>query len=224
MKVIGLTGRERVGKGTVAGMIEEILGDQYHVKVEGFADRLKISAARALGLGESGASDDELIAAMDRLKVEGGVGWTFTTPCDKVIGGEIDGRRFLQLYGTEAHREVFGDDFWVDAVLPTTFPHGEPTRGRTPTRNDCDVLVVHDVRFPNEAERVRAYGGQVWRIIRPGYSDGPTTHASQQTIEGDLCLNNRHGLEYLRGSVDLALGPIIAELDERQQPLVEVPR
>jgi len=211
MKVIGLTGRERVGKGTVAEMMIGHLREvDCYAKVEGFADRLKVSAARALGFD---GDWDECVALCDWLKVNGEVQVLNQTGKLHANLDPVSGRRFLQLYGTEAHREVFGDDFWTDAVLPPTFD-----------REDCDVLIVHDVRFPNEAERVRDYpDGEVWEIVRPGFSDAPASHASQQRIEGDQVIVNNLGLEELCGAVALALEPTVAYFQERQEVL-EVPR
>lgn len=48
-------------------------------------------------------------------------------------------------------REIY-EDIWVDLTFHNA---------------DCDVLVISDLRFPNEVRRVRDYGGMVIRIDRP---------------------------------------------------------
>ncbi len=211
MKVIALTGAARAGKGTTAERIVDALRgvDGCYVKVEGFADRLKVSAARALGFT---GDDDACIAFCDWLKVNGSVQVLNQTGKMHANVGPLTGRHFLQRYGTEAHRNVFAEGFWLDAVLPPTLD-----------RDDCDLLVIHDLRFPNEAERVRQYGGEVWRVTRPGVGDAKAQHVSEQTIDGDQIIENSHGMGWLLGKVEIALEPFVAEYLERQQTL-EVPR
>ena len=48
MRIIGLTGKARAGKDTVADILEEIT--EGRVDREAFADRLKLIAALALGI------------------------------------------------------------------------------------------------------------------------------------------------------------------------------
>lgn len=210
MKVIALSGAARAGKGTTAGMIVDALRefDGCYAKIEGFADRLKVSAARALGFD---GDEYQCIAFCDWLKVEGSVQVANRTGKMHRNLGPLTGRHFLQRYGTEAHRNVFDEGFWVDAVLPPTLD-----------RNDCDLLIVHDLRFPNEVQRVREYGGEVWRVERPGVG-GAVQHVSEETIDGDRLIQNSHGLDWLRGAVELELEGFVAEFQERQQTL-EVPR
>ena len=66
----------------------------------------------------------------------------------------MDFRELLQRYGTEAHRDVFGNCFWVDMALPV--------QGFYPGR----AIVVTDVRFREEAERIKYLGGRVVIINR----------------------------------------------------------
>lgn len=206
MKVIALTGAARAGKGTTAELIVDLLREVEgcYAKVEGFADRLKVSAARALGFD---GDDDACIAFCDWLKIEGSVQVLNQTGKLHANVGPLTGRHFLQCYGTEAHRNVFAEDFWLDAVLPPTLD-----------RNDCDLLVIHDLRFANEAQRVRDYGGEVWQVVRPG-TGGAVQHVSEQGVDGDLVIDNRHGMGWLGGKVEIALEPFVAEFLERQQTL-----
>lgn len=50
-------------------------------------------------------------------------------------------------------RTVFYDSIWIDMALERDRPR---------------LLAISDVRYPNEADRIRALGGVVWRITRPG--------------------------------------------------------
>jgi hypothetical protein len=61
-------------------------------------------------------------------------------------------------------------------------------------------VVVEDVRFPNEVELIRARGGVLWRIDRPGLTAG--RHVSEQLeVRPDLTIEQpaRSGFEGLRG-------------------------
>lgn len=62
-------------------------------------------------------------------------------------------RRFLQDLGG-AVRDMFGEDFWSDRAF------GEAKK--------WPDVVISDVRYPNEAEQVKALGGKLVRIDRPG--------------------------------------------------------
>jgi hypothetical protein len=193
VKVLGLTGPARSGKDTVAQFVlEEVPG----AVRQGFADKLKLSAARIF---YPDIDLDGALSFCNTLKTEG---WL---TAGTVTHGETDdcaltGREFLQRYGTEAHRDVFGQDFWLDAVLPDG-------------RDDCPLLVIPDVRFDNEAQRVRERGGTLVHINRPEVQP-VEAHASEAGIPAaadDWVLHNTGSLEELRGHVREALAAIYEE-------------
>lgn len=157
--LIGLTGRAQSGKDTAYGCMEDMYGGRRHVERRAFADLLYQSAAAALGttpnlLRELKVEDDAEVIIRDANKVR----------------ARVSVRRYLQRYGTEAHRDTFGSRFWVDAVDLT---HG-----------DRDLVVVTDVRFENEADAVREAGGHVVRVVGPPTPDDD--HASEAPISDHL--------------------------------------
>lgn len=168
--VLALTGRAGSGKNTVAEILQRELGDEFVIVCEGFADSLKLSAARALGYDPPTTAD--AITLIDDLKVNGTV-----TSCmlGRLTGLQISGREFLQRYGTESHRDVFGYDFWVDQVIP-------PGGWSAP---DFDLKIVTDLRFENEAKRVREVGGLIWKVNRPhdGDADGHISEAGVAHVD-----------------------------------------
>jgi hypothetical protein len=188
MRIIGLNGYARAGKDTVARFISEIHDGR--VEVVAFADLIKLSAARALKTCSD--PDDVGIAAVRDWADQFKQGYSLRI-FDRVgnqVGGMM-GREFLQRYGTEAHRELFGDDFWVDQI------DWEP---------NCDILVFTDVRFENEARAIRERGGEVWRIERPSSRAG--VHASERPLDPALVnrtIINNFDLEHLRGDVEFLL-------------------
>lgn len=190
MQLIAVNGFKRSGKGTVAGFIEE-LSPEKHVVGVGFADKLKVLASRSLGYTE--LSDQECIEKMDDFKEDGWVSSGHELPTY-----DITGRQYLQNIGNEA-RQIFGDSFWIDQVLPNPAfiegwgdANGEALERRYP---GVDILVITDLRYPNEAERVKSLGGVVWEVVRPGLeSDG---HASEQPLPRhlvDATIKNDRGL------------------------------
>lgn len=222
MKIIGINGLKTAGKDTTYECVHDLLSYKQIVKRAAFADKLKIMAMLALGYeGEPG----ELIALANKLKEDGGtVNSTFIQASAKTgfpmpHGKMITGREYLQQFGGRA-REVFGESFWVDQVLP------RPERGADPfqalksiidpwtgtPRGDFDVLCVTDVRYPNEAARILEYDGfagieaKVWEVRRPGLkSDG---HASEAPLPRDLVsavIPNDGTINDLREQVEGAL-------------------
>jgi len=74
-------------------------------------------------------------------------------------------------FGTPAVRQQVYDGSWVDYLLNTD--------------HKLDVVVIPDVRFPNEVEAIRERGGHLIKVVRPGY--GP------RLTVADLALINYTG-------------------------------
>lgn len=89
----------------------------------------------------------------------------------------ISGRKAFQLMGTEAGRNVFGLDHWIkrwemEAVPMMRYGYS---------------IVVSDVRFENEAKRIRELGGHVLHVQRDGagLKDAAGQHVSEAGIAQD---------------------------------------
>ena len=186
--LIGLHGRKGSGKDTAFGYIEDWAeGRGLTAARRGFADKLKHSALLALGFQ---IAEQDAIVLADSLKNLGEI--TTVIPGQSVLY-TIEGRKFLQLYGKEAHRDIFGDDFWVDALLPGGFVNawpadfdGHTTRPAWHRNFDfADICVITDCRFGNEAQRIRDLGGVVWAIDRPVVEDGDD-HVSEISLPPEL--------------------------------------
>ena len=186
MILVGLTGKKSSGKDTVAqALIDEGKRTGLTVVRRGFADSLKSSVCR---LFHPEYTLEEAVAWADALKSQQlGTVTMFMPQNERDVPEQvkITGRELLQRYGTEAHRDVFGFDFWVDQLLPMghglatwesewQFAHG--------LDEIIDVAIVSDVRFENEASRICALGGYVIRVERHGLDDGDA-HASEVPVE-----------------------------------------
>lgn len=221
MRLIGINGFKESGKDTTYGII---LKHNPLTRRVAFADKLKTLGALALGFDSQNYSVQELVDKMDECKQD----WKFEVwRASKNIKGESEvtnftGRQYLQWLGANA-REVFGDTFWIDQVLPRKRQVYDPGKeSGVIYRSDAgsylghdalaerypgtDLVIVTDVRYPNEAERIKDLEGEVWEIIRPGLeSDG---HSSEVPLPRDLVdrtIHNDDSLEKLEARVLEAL-------------------
>ena len=96
-------------------------------------------------------------------------------------------RRLLQWWGTE-YRRAQDPDYWTKAW------------GRRAEQYDLARIniLVDDVRFMNELEVIRAHGGRIVKIERPGFL-GANNHASETSLDEftgwDMVVSNCGTLE-----------------------------
>lgn len=137
--IIGLSGYARSGKDTIA----KYLVDNHGFKRVAFADAIRnmlLDINPYVGFGPSNSSHTSLA---DLVSV---VGW-------EKAKEHLEVRRLLQDLGVSA-RTYLGEDVWIRAAL------------RTPSSGEN--IVITDVRFTNEADAIKALGGRLWRVVRPG--------------------------------------------------------
>ena len=181
MQIVGLSGFARAGKDETA----KVLVEKYGFVQVAFADKLREMIYQLNPIVNvdvyNGNRTEYLQEIIDR------VGWGHYK--ETQYSDEI--RRLLQRLGTEAGRQTLWDTIWIDAAFA-----GLPEDAK---------VVVSDARFFNEFDAVRARGGEVWRIERPGV--GPAnSHASEMEAvdyEFDRYINNSKDLDYLEQMVDL---------------------
>lgn len=173
--LLGVTGALGSGKDTVGAYLVQ----NYGFRRFGFADLLKESAGALFDV-DPGAWNDW--KNREDVRVEIRHAGTIRS---------LSARQFLQRYGTEAHRDVFGYDFWVEQALKFY----EPT--------DFGKYVFTDVRFENEAKAIQERGGYVIRVHRPG--TGGDSHASERPLPAsltDIEINNNGTLDDLYQLID----------------------
>ena len=150
--LIGFTGRAGSGKTTAADVL---LRNHKNCLKMSFASPLK-AAAR------------ELIASV-RPKEHPITPAEYLTSRDLKDApipflADITPRRLMQTLGTEWGRNTIHPDFWV-VILAQKI---ERLLGHSYRQGTIRLqAVIDDVRFGNEAEMIRAYGGTIVRIERP---------------------------------------------------------
>lgn len=129
----------------------KILVERHGFTLVKFAGPLK-QMMRCLGLGDREIEGD--------LKER---------PLD-VLGGKTP-RHAMQTLGTEWGRDLIDPDLWVNVAMEAAWR----------LTDEGGKVVLDDCRFLNEAAAVRAEGGMIAEVIRPGV--GPQSgHASENQI------------------------------------------
>jgi hypothetical protein len=182
--IIGFCGKKGSGKDTAAKYLVENYG---YTRV-GFADNLKKSVAALFNIPIEWVDEfkDDLGHSLPRVEVIVDVCGSEGTSHPDHHQYSFSWREFLQRYGTESHREVFGYDFWVDQVLPY---HPMSVAGWDEFVGQN--LAISDARFDNEVARIRYYEGKIVEIVRPMIVDQTDQHISEQVPTPDFRLINR---------------------------------
>lgn len=184
--IIGLSGKKRSGKDTVAARLVEAHG----FRRLAFADRLKRLAADL---------DPWLpVSYPDQ-----------TDNCDPEALRQLS--ELIEEYGSEGAKEIPAVRQWYKDLGEKVRDDVDPGVWIRPVEADIEEailasyiadaggidqavrVVVSDVRFPNEADMILRQGGQVWRIERPDTDDHEDTHSSETALDGwpfDAWLHN----------------------------------
>lgn len=110
-----------------------------------------------------------------------------------VLGGRTP-REAMQTLGTEWGRDIIHPDLWILAW-------------RARVEASDRGVVVEDLRFVNEANVVNRYGGEIWRIKRPGTRAGE--HVSERemdNIQPRALITNDGAVDELFPLIDYLLG------------------
>lgn len=175
--LIGLTGYAGSGKDTV----REILEHRHEIDGLAFADPIR----------------DMLTALFDTCGVD--TDWMTDRERKEKPIPEIGAsyRTLAQQLGTEWGRAI-DPDLWLKIAAAKIAMY---------RKYDSKGVVISDVRFPNEAAWIKAQGGVIWRIIRPGV-EPVRAHASEDMIASlpyDYVIDNRSTIDNLIHATRAAL-------------------
>lgn len=192
--IVGLTGRSESGKDTVGSYLINVYG---FVRFA-FGDDVKEMLYRL---------NPTIFDLEETLPQPYSTGpWRLQTIVDH-IGWEAAKQqpeiaRLLQTLSSECVRDMVGQDSWIRVLERRIWP----ANGRTAGVID---VVITGVRFTNEADAIRRWGGQVWKLVRPGHvGKRDPNHISEtevDEIDVDRTILNDRGLIHLAETVDQAI-------------------
>ena len=170
LDLVGISGKKRAGKDTMGDVFAEYGYEQY-----AFAGPIKDICADTFLL-----SDEQLDG--DRKEEE-----------DPFWG--LSPREIMQKIGSEAFRDTFGKNVWVDSLL-------QRIRLELPPK-----AVVTDVRLPNELRGILSAGGDVIRIDASERLSHDDDHHTETALDGvpdneydHVVLNNNTLADFLHVS------------------------
>ena len=160
---IALTGKAGCGKDTAGRWLVERHGYRRASFADGVRDvLLAIDPVVVLGPQHTADADGLQSRGIRLSTIVERHGWERAKRLQEV-------RTLLQRTGTEAGRDIFGPDVWVNLLMERV-------------RHETRPLVVTDVRFPNEADACADLGAVVVRIRRDGAGAG--AHVSETAMDG----------------------------------------
>lgn len=157
--------------------VADILATSHGFKKMAFADPLRDTCRALYGWSHKQMTDRDLKETPDPF-------WG------------ISPRTGLRKVGKELVRDNLGEDHWVK-LMELGLNHALDYTSR---------IVIPDVRFQNEAAFIKKFGGVLWKIDRPGFSDKEAVHESERNLLDytgwDLIINNNDTQEKLEWFVN----------------------
>ena len=208
-RMIGLTGPAGSGKDTVAALLRVHCG----YAAMAFADPLRGEVAAAFGidpalLTERATKEHPISALALHRCLDANFEAAVITANFRAGGAMVDTtaprspRQIMQWWGTE-YRRARNTHYWTRALSQrVTDMHRWGHAHR---------FVLTDLRFPNEAELIREFGGSIWQIVRPDLADTENGHPSAVTgseFKPDQVIHNSHDMRHLQ---QLVLGAVAAQ-------------
>lgn len=170
--LIGLHGKPRVGKDTVA----KHLIDKHGLLRYGPSVRVKLTTAAMFDFPVDHLDDDNMKDQMDSY-------WGMTY------------RQMAQKVGKESSRDVFGDDIWMRHVERKMLNMNAEFKGeKVPTG-----IILADVRYASEIEWIKARGGEVMFIIR---NSAPKTSDQGHVVDQGLPIELANYIIYNNTTID----------------------
>jgi hypothetical protein len=179
MKIIGISGRARSGKDTLAAILKVL--DRNAVQLS-FAAPIREFVGSLVGL-----SVDEITNSDAK---ERPIPW-------------LDGkspRHLMQTLGTEWGRDLVDPNLWIKVAAQKV----DTLRAQT---NAPSMVVFSDVRFDNEADMIRELGGRIIHLVRSASLE-VSDHVSENGVTpsaSDLHIQNNGSLE----AFEIAAGQLL---------------
>jgi hypothetical protein len=184
MIVVGIAGKKRSGKDTVAQMLVD-LAEHKGIKAvrRAFADALKEECAKLLVQEFDNFYKGYYSPEMERIELE-----RILKEMNQDETKE-QYRLLLQWWGTEFKRKMISDSYWTDKMEKWI---AESTQ---------DMVIIPDVRFPNEVQMIKRLHGVIINVKRPDQIalDGHASETALDTFhDWDYTIINDRSLACLR--------------------------
>lgn len=177
--IIGLGHQSRVGKDTCGGYFAELLRDRGREKVMVTSFALLLKDVTHRLFKYKGVHDAAFYEKHPEERTREIPGLG-----KNVVDIWIEiGQRMRDVY----------EDVWLDAVVDMT---------------GFDALVIRDVRFPNEAEAIRARGGVLVKVTRPGQVVRGSDTKIPDDYDWDYVIENTGTLQDLQAKCADVIGAI----------------
>lgn len=191
MHIIGLTGFAGAGKDTVCDLLQ---ARRCGIARAAFADALKVECAAAFGVDLALFTSP----ALKNTPTPALAAWRSIDPAftrrlgQLALLPELTPRTIMQQWGD--HRRDQVPDYFVRRIEPSV---------ASARALGCRAIVITDVRYGNELAWLRAHGGALWRVTRPG-SKPRSGHSSEWAIAdepADVTLPNDSTVDALAACV-----------------------
>lgn len=151
--IIAFAGRKQSGKTTSAEFVTKLFSNHGDCKIYNFADPLKNLCMDILGLKyrQCYGSDEEKNELVNCF-------WN---------NHQLTAREVLQIVGTDMFRTM-QQHVWSNATI------------RRILKDQPDIAVIADCRFPNEVDAIKRVGGIVIKLTRNPYN---SSHASEMALD-----------------------------------------
>jgi len=176
-----------------------------YVKVYGFADALKQLCVELFDIPSINVwgTDDDKNVVMPHLLWENMPGITPRKSRGKAkspypTSGPMTARQFLQYFGTEVMRKMYGD-IWANYLVKQI------------AREGSDLAIIADMRFPNEVESVLKVGGTVVRLTRDIFHD---QHESEVALDPQNFDQSKFTYVVDNDGPDYSIGDLCTDLDK----------
>lgn len=192
MRIIAITAPKHSGKNVVS----DYLVQKYGYKEYAFADPIK-KACKEIFL----FSDEQLYG---NLKETIDDRWGISPrEALQVIGTEIFQYKIHDYINSKKFNQL-GRGLWVHRF-----------RLMVESINIDDKLVISDLRFPHEAEIIKEYGGEIWRIKRPSLTivDNHSSETEYNDIEADKLFINDGSISDLQFKISNEMDIIKNNID-----------
>lgn len=173
-KIIALSGRKQSGKSTGAEYIEEVIKKLPVVlsyKIYSFADPLK----KDICMDILGLTYDQCYGSDEDKNTMTSLVWE---------NEQLTARRAMEVIGTDIFRKLM-NNVWVEATM------------RKIQREEPDIAIIPDCRFPNEVDTILKYSGHVIRLtLDPFHSESHSETALDKSYYNwdnfSVVIDNQH--------------------------------